>query len=155
VEWQSEAFIQLHVRAVCAILSSTALQVRSENTVYCAARRWWRNSPHSPHQSTDSSHLSGIAASKAATASLAVVTQLLETIRYHLLDVNFLMDVVARDESFFVGPNPNRSVFVATLDAYVRTAIEYHASSKKRREVIACSQSLSLSLSLSIYALYI
>lgn len=72
--WQGDDFLKLTGDQVCAVLDQC--RARSENTVYCAAARWWK------HSKPDA----------------ALLPTLLRCIRFPMLTTSFLLDVV--DEAF-------------------------------------------------------
>ena len=88
--------------------------MRNENTIYCAARKWWISS-----QPCDNSH----------------VFKLFQLIRWPHLSADFVMDVVKFDRSWIVGPPETHEALLIAFQKASAESLVFHACSGKRRRV--------------------
>jgi hypothetical protein len=115
---------------------SDDISVRSENTVYQAAKRWWLHSPHSPGRKTDSKELkekdlihdevkkpqipggSSPLSPPTEAEKHACALSLLKCLRFPSMSVDFLSDVVRMDKAGFAcsAPAPTFSTNTRGLD---------------------------------------
>jgi hypothetical protein len=140
--WRGLDFLHLSAVGVGCVLRSESIAVRSENTVYRAACRWWRESPNSPGASNRSAlAATGYApTAKSVAAAAAVCLALIGTIRFHGLGSNFLADVVPRDQAWARRLPPTHAAEIAkTLADRVSAGVAFHASSGPRQQVCMSS----------------
>lgn len=79
--WESDRFFQLSLRAVVAVLGSDSIEVRSENTVFQAARAWFQRNGQGSYQA---------------------YAALLQCIRFPMLSRNFALDVAFKLRPLFL-----------------------------------------------------
>lgn len=140
-EFLKDDFLKYEPKMLLTILSLDTLKALSENTIYCGIKRWCLESKNSPWNGImwnklNSKEINTIFSSKDPEElkyhnDLAI--KILKEIKFISFDVNFLLDIVFRDNFLCIDSGDNCPKIIK--NKLINEVLLFHASCNKRNAI--------------------